>query len=194
MRRSYPSTVAARAAALPGSVALVLALAIALALPGHATAQRTLMFAPTYQQSFTSWESRTTDPVVGQQDFHAWGFMVGLERPGRFWQPHLWYQRYEYGQPCTTPTPAFDCEIDGWALSVGPGFEVVRTPTVRAMILPQAGIQGASRDFMGGVGVHLGVDVGVLRPSGFARYQVIRGVHYGALGVGLILRLRLDGR
>lgn len=183
--------------AIPGSIrgvlvvpAGLLAVGLALAAP-EAAAQGTLSFGPTYQQSFVAYEGGTVDPVLGVQQFHAWGFMVGLERPDRFWQPHLWLQHYEFGQPCETPNPTFDCVNDGWSLSVGPGLRIIDTPDLAGTFLPQVGFQGRGGGVTGGAGFHIGVKLGAVRPSAFTRYQVFRGGHYGTIGVGVVFRLPL---
>lgn len=174
------------------TVPCIAALTCLLALTApDAAAQRHLAFGPTWQQSFGALGSGAVDPVLGQERFHAWGFMVGLERPGRVWQPHLWLQRYELGQPCEAPSDHFDCTNQGWALSVGPGLELLDTPELQGTFLPQVGIQGRAGGLTGGAGLHVGVKVGVIRPTAFARYHVMRGVHYGTVGGGVILRLPL---
>ncbi|HSR43052.1 MAG TPA: hypothetical protein VLL48_12785 [Longimicrobiales bacterium] len=161
-------------------------------LPRDAAAQRHVLLAPTYQQSVAAYDSGVLEPVSGPLEFRAWGFMVGLQRPGSFWQPHLWIQRYELGQPCEVQTDLFDCTNDGWSVSVGPGLEVIDTPRLTGLVLPQVGFQGRGAGLTGGVGLHMGVRVGAIQPAGFARYHVVRGVHYGTLGVGLIFRLPLS--
>jgi hypothetical protein len=104
------------------------------------SAAQSITVAPTFQQSLASYDSRVEDVLRGEQRLHAWGLMIGLERPGRFWQPHLWYQRFEFRNPCQVPASVVDRVNDGWSLSVGPGLEVVDTPEVSAMILATAGI------------------------------------------------------
>lgn len=175
--------------ALP-ACALFAGLLLATAAP-RAAAQGYVSLAPTFQGSVAAYEGGPVDPVLGPQRFHAWGFMAGLERPGRFWQPHLWLQRYELGRPCETGPHALDCTNDGWALSVGPGLRVIDTPYVSGTFLPQVGLGSRNGGVTGGAGLHVGVKVATLRPSGFARYHVVRGVHYGTVGIGLILRIPL---
>ena len=155
-----------------------------------ALSAQSLTFAPTYQQSLVSYESRVAEPFRGDQHFHAWGVMVGLERPGRFWQPHLWYQRYDFQNACQLPNDVVDCGNDGWALSIGPGLRIFETPAISGTALATVGVQArGGTGFMGGAGFHVGVDVGFLQPSAFARYQIIRGVHYGTVGAGLVLEI-----
>lgn len=164
---------------------------LALAAPGvRAQALGHVVLAPTYQQSVAAYQSRT-DPL-GHQQFHAWGFMVGVERPGRFWQPHLWLQRYEFGRPCVTSNDRVDCMNEGWALSVGPGLQILSVPRLSGTFLPQVGFQPGDGSLTGGAGLHIDVELGGIGPSGFARYQVIRGVHFATVGVGLVIRLPLQ--
>lgn len=178
--------------AVNGRRVAVLAAAVGLAVAAadvHAQSSGSVTLAPTYQQSFEAYESGVADPVLGQQHFHAWGFMVGVERPGRFWQPHLWLQRYEFGRPCETPSDVVDCMTDGWSLAVGPGLQVVSTPRVSGILLPQVGLQSRGTALTGGAGLHVDVELGGIRPTGFARYHLIRGVHYASIGGGVIVRL-----
>ena len=161
---------------------------LALVAPVENLSAQSLTFAPTYQQSLVTYESRVAEPFRGEQHFYAWGVMLGLERPGRFWQPHLWYQRYDFGNACQLPNDVVDCGNVGWALSIGPGLQVLETPDLSGTILATVGVQTrGGAGFTGGVGFHLGVKLGVLQPSAFAGYQMIRGVHYGTVGAGLVM-------
>lgn len=168
----------------------LVALAGALALSAPDASAQSLTLSPTYQQSIASYEGRVFDFLSGDQPFQAWGFMMGLERPGRFWQPHLWFQRYEIGNPCPVPTEEVECGNEGWVVSVGPGLRVVETPHLTGMVLAQVGLQSRrAGGFTGGAGFHLGVKLGAVEPRAFGQYQMIRGAHYATVGAGLVFAL-----
>ena len=161
-----------------------------LVVPGQDVSGQSLTFAPTFQQSFATFEGRVADPLLGEQSFNAWGMMLGLERPGRFLQPHLWFQRYDFASSCRIGTDVGECGNDGWSLSVGPALQVVRTPMVSGRVLATVGMQGrGGGGFTGGAGFHLGLDLGRIQPSGFGQYQMIRGAHYATVGAALVVEL-----
>lgn len=61
------------------------------------------------------------------------------------------------------------------------------------MALATIGVQArGGTGFTGGAGFHVGVDIGFLQPSAFARYQIIRGVHHGTVGADSSWRSRSD--
>jgi hypothetical protein len=172
----------------------VAVLVSALVLPfggSEGRAQEILSFAPTYEQSVATYEYRF-DPVLGAQSFRAWGLMLGVERPGRFWQPHVWFQRYRHGEPCRAPSGVVDCDLDGWALSVGPGLRFLDAPRLSAIFLPQVGLRGRGGGLNGGAGLHVGVKLGAIRPTAFSRIHVSRGASYATVGGGIVFRFPLE--
>ncbi len=161
---------------------LILA-SIGFAAPRDVAAQQ-LTVMPTYQVSYNQFELNNQLQANSlRSDYRAWGLMVGLVRPGRWWTPHLWFEKYEIGQVCS---PSIECGNDGWSLSVGPALEIMESGPLAATLIPQLGMQArGSHSFTGGLGLHIGVDAGRLAPQVFTRFTTRNRVSYGTIGFGV---------
>ena len=159
--------------------ALCLSLALGATLP--LSAQR-YSLAGTFQASVAEYPATLRVP-----DYRSYGVMVGVERLGHWWSPHLWLQRYDLLNICQDPTPGdARCNGDGWSLSVGPSIEFLNTGPVRGSFLPQLGLDSrGNQDLTGGAGFHFGWDAGFIQPQAFGRFQTLRGWNYVTMGVGL---------
>ncbi len=156
---------------------------------GHAPVSgQTYTVMPTYQDSFAEY-----DPGLYRSDFRAWGMMVGLERPGHWWAPHVWVQRYEIGSVDPDDRPGERNSVnDGWSVSVGPSIQLVNTPPALVTMVSQLGLGSWTRgDFTGGGGIHVDFKVGAFRPQAFTQLQIIRGQPFLTYGVGLKLLLQV---
>lgn len=155
------------------------ALATALWLPSPAAAQTYYSVMPTFETSYSEFSA-----VAPGSSYTSWGIMAGQTVPGRWWAPHLWFQKYDLDTVCS---PELDsCGNDGWALSVGPAIDFVRSPRVLAQLVTQVGLGSHSAgQFTGGSGVHLTIRAGVFQPQAFGRVQFVRGRSFMTAGVGL---------
>ncbi len=165
--------------------ALVGALAIlwtADPLPAQATSSMTA----TFQASVAEYPRTLTAP-----DYRAYGVMVGMERPGQWWSPHLWLQRYDLVNICFDPRPGDSrCKGDGWSLSVGPAIRFLDGASLKGSFLPQVGLDSrGNQDLTGGAGIHFGWDAGFFQPQAFGRFQTLRGWSHVTVGVGLRIEL-----
>ena len=153
------------------------------AAPRDVAAQQ-LTVTPTYQVSYRQFEGfNPFEASTAGSDYRAWGLMVGLIRPGRWWTPHLWFEKYEIGQVCS---PSIECGNDGWSLSVGPALEIMESGPLAATLVPQLGMQArGSHSFTGGLGLHIGVDAGRLAPQVFTRFTTRNRLYYGTIGFGV---------
>lgn len=150
---------------------------------GEVAAQQ-LTVTPTYQVSYNQFElNNQFEGSTARSDYRAWGLMVGLIRPGHWWTPHLWFERFEISQVCSPP---IECGNDGWSLSVGPALEIMESGPLAATLVPQLGMQArGTTSFTGGVGLHIGVDAGRLAPQVFTRLTTRNRLYYGTIGFGL---------
>lgn len=181
----------------------VTAAATALLVAGLVSAPeasaQVLRVGPTYQTTVQDYSSRGFAPLVQDSHFEAWGLMVGVERPGSWWAPHLWLQRYEVRNVCETPTspmpghPSSElsmCEDRGWYLSVGPALEFLHTGPVIGTALAQLDLGSIRRGTLrGSGGVQVGIEWGAFEPNAYAAFQRWGdGRYYSTVGLGMAVR------
>lgn len=163
---------------------------LALRHPEPGVAQ-TLSLTPTYQESITEYSS-----LFPRSEYQALGFMVGLNRAQGWWQPHVWFQRYEvvsYRQDVLPDQPRDGGRTRGWMVSMGPAIRLLRSGRITGDLLPQVGLAtSGTGDLNGGAGVHFGFDVGFFQPRIFGRYQNLGPSWFWTVGVGMTFELRWE--
>jgi hypothetical protein len=175
-------------------------LAVALGMPwlaAPASAQTTSSLTATYQASVAEYRRSPWEyPAnLAGPGYRAYGIMLGMERHGQWWSPHLWLQRYDLLNVCLDPRPGdVRCKGDGWSLSVGPSLRFLDGASFKGSILPQIGLDSrGNQELTGGAGIHLGWHVGFFQPQAFGRFQTMRGWSYVTVGVGLRIELSSQG-
>lgn len=163
-----------------GFKAAILASAMGTLLSGApALAQTTASLTATFQASVAEYQTslREYPASLAGPDYRAYGVMLGVERPGHWWSPHLWLQRYDLLNVCLDPRPGdARCKGDGWSLSVGPSLRFLDGASLKGSILPQIGLDSrGNQGLTGGAGIHLGWNVGFFEPQAFGRFQTMRG-------------------
>jgi hypothetical protein len=151
-----------------------------------ASAQNTSSMTATFQASVAEYPTSLVAP-----DYRSYGVMVGVQRPGYWWSPHLWLQRYDLGNICLDPMPGDSrCKGNGWSLSVGPSIEFLDKGSLKGSLLTQVGLDSrGNQDLTGGAGLHLGWSAGAFQPQAFGRFQTLRGWSHVTVGVGLRIEL-----
>jgi hypothetical protein len=150
----------------------------------------TYSITPTYQRSVVE-----LNRSLVASDFQALGVMLGVDRPGHWWSPHAWVQRYELGQVTAANTPGGpSAHIRGWSVSVGPAIDLVNTPRTLISFMSHLGLDHRNLDGLtGGAGLHVGVKMGGFEPNAFGRLQVIRGYRFTTMGVGVRFTFTPEG-
>jgi hypothetical protein len=152
---------------------------------------QTISFTPTFQQSVSQYSS-----LFPQSEYQALGFMVGLGRAPGWWEPHVWFQRYQvvpYRQDSRPGQPGDGGKTTGWMVSVGPAIELLRSGRITGDLLPQVGMATrGTGDLNGGAGVHVGFDVGFFQPQIFGRYEHLGPGWFWTLGVGMTFEVRWE--
>jgi hypothetical protein len=173
---------------IPPVTIMAVVLTLAAALP--ASAQTTSSLTATFQASVAEYPTRLAAP-----DYRSYGVMLGVERPGRWWSPHLWLQRYDLVNICLDPLPGDSrCKGNGWSLSVGPSIQFLDGASLKGSILPQIGLDSrGNQAFTGGAGLHFGWDAGFFQPQAFGRFQTFRGWSHVTVGAGLRIELASRG-
>lgn len=160
---------------------------VALVPRAEARAQ-VVSITPTFQASV-----RRFDHDFPSSDYTAWGIMVGAERPGSWWSPHVWLQRYRttsdrwWGDGLPSRS-----HMDGWLLSVGPGILFLRSKHWTGLFLPEVAMDMRalrSKDLKGGAGVHVGFRAGFFHPQVLFRTQNLGAGWFQTVGVGLSVDL-----
>jgi len=151
-----------------------------------ASAQTTSSLTATFQASVAEYPAELVAP-----EYRSFGIMVGVERAGHWWSPHVWLQRYDLLNVCLDPTPGdARCKGNGWSLSVGPSIAFLDKGSWKGSFLPQLGLDSrGNQDLTGGVGLHLGWDAGFFQPQAFGRFQTLRGWSHVTVGAGLRIEL-----
>ncbi|MFC1790881.1 hypothetical protein ACFL0I_00220 [Gemmatimonadota bacterium] len=169
----------------------VLALALLALPPLEQGVAQTLTVTPTYQASVSRYDSN-----VPGSEFSAYGLMLGLIRPGAWWAPHFWYQRYRtdsrqrYAPDFGFPSGGDGTENTGWMLSVGPAIEYSRREPWTVTFMPQLSLTPqAERRLNGGAGVHVGFRAGLFQPQVFGRFQTLGPNVFWTVGAGVTLEL-----
>ncbi|MFC1661195.1 hypothetical protein ACFL3S_07045 [Gemmatimonadota bacterium] len=147
---------------------------------------------PTYLMSAGRFDSN-----VPGSEYRAWGVMLGKEKEGQWWQPHLWFQRYDIRSYPVGASPGVgDPKLTGWSISVGPSIEFMDSDPWIGAFVPQIGIKSRGNgSFWGGAGVHVGARIGRIRPQLFGRIQHIAPQSFWTVGVGVSLEIgRREGR
>jgi hypothetical protein len=166
------------------------ALCLSALAPPQASAQDYFTVTPTYQVSLSR---REAAPSTGGLYTQGWGLMVGMERPGSRWSPHLWVQRYTEEMLCIVPNPAVraTCRNSGWMISVGPALRLVDHGPWWSRATADLDLRrGSSPGLNGGLGLHVGVRWGAFVPQAFTRVARFNGLYYQTLGVAVRLELR----
>lgn len=168
----------------------ILAVALGILLPcTPGTAQTTSSLTATFQASVAEYRTslREYPANLAGPDYRAYGIMLGVERPGHWWSPHLWLQRYDLLNVCLDPRPGdARCKGDGWSLSVGPSLRFLDGASLKGSILPQIGLDSrGNQELTAGAGIHLGWNVGFFQPQAFGRFQTMRGWSHVTVGAGL---------
>jgi hypothetical protein len=145
------------------------------------SAQTTSSVTATFQASVAEFPTSLAAP-----DYRSYGVMVGMQRAGQWWSPHIWLQRYDLVNICLDPTPGdARCKGDGWSLSLGPSIQFLDKGSLKGSFLPQVGLDSrGNQDLTGGAGLHLGWNVGFFRPQAFGRFQTLRGWSHVTVGAG----------
>jgi hypothetical protein len=181
-----------------GFKAAFLASTVGTLLPGApAFAQTTFSLTATFQASVAEYRTSLGEypASLAGPDYRAYGVMLGVERPGHWWSPHLWLQRYDLLNVCLDPRPGdARCKGDGWSLSVGPSLRFLDGASLKGSILPQIGLDSrGNQELTGGAGIHLGWNVGFFQPQAFGRFQTMRGWSHVTVGAGLRIELSSRG-
>jgi hypothetical protein len=155
-------------------------------LTGRASAQ-TFTITPTYLVS----AGRYDENLPGSR-YRAWGLMLGQERAGQWWQPHLWFQRYDLDSYTRDVNPGVgDPERSGWSVSVGPSLEFIDSDPWMGAFVPQVGLRSRGvGSVWGGAGFHFGFRAGGFRPQLFGRIQHMAPHTFWTVGVGVSLEIR----
>lgn len=166
---------------IPWAAWVPFVLALFLSPPEPIMAQ-TMSVTPTIQASVAEY-----DQLVPGMEYRSYGLMLGTERPGHWWSPHVWFQRYELTSVCPEVLPdGRGCSNDGWSLSVGPAIEFLDSDRWTGRMIPQMGFTSRSDgDFTGGAGLHFGVKAGAFQPQAFGRFQTQRQGTFLTIGVGV---------
>lgn len=151
-----------------------------------------LAFTPTYQVSISQYSN-----LLPGSEFSAFGFMVGLDRSGGPWIPHLWVQRYRattYGGLTAPVEREKTGTTEGWILSLGPAIEFLDTGPWTGTLLPEVilGAPGGAGNVDSGVGVHMGLKGGFFIPQLFGRVQTHGSGWFWTLGVGVTMEVAWD--
>ena len=170
---------------------LVFLFALVLGLsPREEAAAQMMALTPTFQGGLS-----LSDPVLPQSEFLALGFMVGVNRNVGWWQPHVWFQRYQIDsyRPGVLPSGGDGgTRITGWMVSVGPAIRLLKSGRLTGDFLPMVGLGSmATSNVNGGAGVHIGVDAGFFQPRLLGRFQSLGTNWYWSFGVGMTFEVRL---